>query len=88
MDCSLLGSSVHGIFQAKILEWLPPPGYGPNLGVEPMSLMSPALKVDSLPAEPQGKLCKTLTIGKTKRGADKNALLSLQLFWKSKIIPK
>ena len=21
MDCSLLGSSVHGIFQAKILEW-------------------------------------------------------------------
>ena len=21
MDCSLLGSSVHGIFQAKVLEW-------------------------------------------------------------------
>ena len=21
MDCSLLGSSVHGIFQARILEW-------------------------------------------------------------------
>ena len=22
MDCSLLGSSVHGIFQARILEWI------------------------------------------------------------------
>jgi len=22
MDCSLLGSSVHGIFQAKVLEWV------------------------------------------------------------------
>ena len=22
MDCSLLGSSVHGIFQAKVLEWI------------------------------------------------------------------
>ena len=22
MDCSLLGSSVHGIFQARILEWV------------------------------------------------------------------
>ena len=21
MDCSLLGSSIHGIFQARILEW-------------------------------------------------------------------
>ena len=21
MDCSLLGSSIHGIFQAKVLEW-------------------------------------------------------------------
>ena len=66
----------------------PVPGDLLNPGVEPMSPMSPALKVDSLPAEPQGKPYKTLTIGKTKRGADKNALLSLQLFWKSKIIPK
>ena len=22
MDCSLLGSSVHGIFQARVLEWV------------------------------------------------------------------
>ena len=25
MDCSLPGSSVHGIFQAKVLEWVPLP---------------------------------------------------------------
>ena len=41
MDCSPLGSSVHGILQAKILEWVacPSPGNLPNLGTEPVSLM-------------------------------------------------
>ena len=45
MDCSLPGSSVHGILQARILEWvaMPPPGELPNPGIEPASLMSPAL---------------------------------------------
>ena len=28
MDCSLPGSSVHGIFHARILEWLPFPSPG------------------------------------------------------------
>ena len=45
MDCSPPGSPAHGIFQARILEWgaisnsrdLPDPG------VEPASLVSPAL---------------------------------------------
>ena len=38
MDCSPPGSSVHGIFQARILEWdLPDPG------IEPTSLVSPVL---------------------------------------------
>ena len=45
MDCSLQGSSVHGISQATILKWIacPPPGDLPDPGIEPMSLMSPAL---------------------------------------------
>jgi len=45
MGCSPPGSSVHGIFQARILEGLPfpTPGDLPDLGVEPMSLASPAL---------------------------------------------
>ena len=44
-DCSLPGSSVHGILQARILELLPcpPPGDLPDPGIEPTSLTSPAL---------------------------------------------
>ena len=36
MDCSLPGSSVHGILQARILEWLPffSPGDLPNPELE------------------------------------------------------
>ena len=45
MDHSLPGSSVHGIFQARILEGLPcpPPGDLSNPGIKPISLESPAL---------------------------------------------
>ena len=45
MDCSLPGFSVHGILQARILEWVAflPPGELPNPGIEPASLTSPAL---------------------------------------------
>ena len=54
MDCSSPGSSVHGILQARILEWVdmpsstrssqpsPPPDL-PNPGIEPAFLTSPAL---------------------------------------------
>ena len=45
---------VHGILQARILEWVafPSPGDIPNPGIEPRSL---TLQADYLPAEPQGK---------------------------------
>ena len=45
MDCSLPGSSVHGIFQARILEEvaISSPGDRPNPGVKPVSPASPAL---------------------------------------------
>ena len=39
--------TVHGILQARILEWVA----FPSPGIEPSS---PALQVDSLPGEPQG----------------------------------
>ena len=56
MVCSPAGSSVHGIIQARILEWvgLPFPRLGdrPNLGIEPAS---PALQADYLPSKPLGK---------------------------------
>ena len=46
MDCSLLGSSVHGILQARILEWVTFPSAGdlPDPGIKPGS---PALQADS-----------------------------------------
>ena len=42
MDCSLSGSSVHGIFQARILEWVAifSSGDFPDLGIEPASPVS------------------------------------------------
>ena len=45
---------VHGILQARILEWVdfPSPGDLLNPGIKPRS---PTLQVDSLPAEPQVK---------------------------------
>ena len=45
MDCSPSQSSVHGIFQTRILEWVacPSPGDLPDPGIEPASLMSPSL---------------------------------------------
>ena len=54
MDGSPPGSSVHGILQVRIPEWVafPSPGDLPNTGIEPRS---PTLQADSLPAEPQGK---------------------------------
>ena len=44
MDCSLPGSSIHGIFQASVLEWvtISSPRGSPVLRVEPLSLASPA----------------------------------------------
>ena len=54
VDCSLPGSSNHGILQARILEWVavsfsrgtPSPGIKPR---------SPTLEADALTSEPPGK---------------------------------
>ena len=52
--CDPIDYIVHGILQARILEWVAFPSAGvlPNPVIEPRS---PALQVGSLPAEPQGK---------------------------------
>ena len=59
IDCSLQGSSVHGILQARILEWVglpfPPPGHLPDPGIEPESLASPALTGRFSATAPPGK---------------------------------
>ena len=48
------GSSIHGILQARILEWvaISSPGDLPNPGIESGS---PALQADALSSEPPGK---------------------------------
>ena len=52
--CNPMDYTVHGILQARILEWVAIPFSRDltNPGIEPRS---PALQVDSLSAEPQGK---------------------------------
>ena len=54
VGCSPPGSSVHGILQARILEWVAIPFLGdlPDAGIE---LRPPALQADSLLSEPPGK---------------------------------
>ena len=56
--CNPKDYRVHGILQARILEWVtfPAPGDFPNPGIEPRS---PTLQVDSLPGEQQEKPKKT-----------------------------
>ena len=50
MDWSLPGSSVHGIFQARILEWVAiSSSRGSDPGIKPVAAASPALQGDSLP---------------------------------------
>ena len=53
VDYSPPGSSVHGILQVRLLEWVafPPLGDLPDPGIERMSPVSPALQADALPAE-------------------------------------
>ena len=48
MDCTPLGSSVHGILQARILEWV---AISFSKRIEPRP---PALQADSLPSESPG----------------------------------
>ena len=58
MDCSLLGSSVHGDSPGMSTDWsgllCTPPGDLPNPGIEPMSLTSPALARGFLTSEARG----------------------------------
>ena len=54
MDCCLPDPSVHGIFQARILEWVAIP-FSRDLPYPWIKPGSPALQVDSLLSEPVGK---------------------------------
>ena len=57
MDCGPLGSSVHGIFPSRILEWVPFPPTGdlPNPEIKPASPVAPALTSGFFTTEPPMK---------------------------------
>ena len=57
MDCSPPGFSIHGISQARTLDWLaiPSPKDLPDLGIKPASPVSPTLQADSLPLSHLGQ---------------------------------
>ena len=79
MDCSLPGSSVCGILQTRILEWVAVPFSRdpPDPGIEPKS---PALQADPLPSEPPGKVLSftatthVVEIDSVPQGPDKSLL--------------
>ena len=61
--CKPMDYRVHGILQARTLEWVafPSPGDLPNPVVKPRS---PTLQADSSSAEPPGKLVKVRDMSK------------------------
>ena len=79
MDCSLPGSSAHGISQARVLEEVEFPSLGdpPNPGSEPSS---PSLQADSLQTESPGKPKMRLDYVTLLKS------LSLSMFYDSKFV--
>ena len=59
MDCSLLGSSVCGILQARILEWAAISFSRRASQPRDQTWVSCIAEADALPSEPPGKLCKS-----------------------------
>ena len=64
MGCSLPGCSVHGILQARILQWVAMPFSRdrPDSGIEPRS---PTLQIGFLPFELPGKPIGSLVVTDT-----------------------
>ena len=95
VDCSPLGSSVHGILQARILGWVAIPfsRTSSRLEIEPKS---PALQADSLlfepPEKPSGNSCILLNPQSNITGRKKDILVfhlynfSLTLFNRLKTV--
>ena len=80
MDCSPQGSSLHGVLQVKILEWVATPFLVAlhDPGIEPWS---PVLQEDSLPTDPQGSYkgqIKFLLIGEGRGCRDKGGTVKKQ----------
>ena len=80
MDCSLPASSVHGISQARTLEWLPfPLPEVPTQGLNSSLLCLPHCQVDSLPLSHLGS--PLMFLGNAKLYS--NTVISIYTFKKS-----
>ena len=80
MDCSPPGTSVHGILQTRILEWVAMPssrGF-PDPGMEPSS---PALQADSLSLNHRGKASLFITTHLGNLKINKNTKLKFRSFF-------
>ena len=64
--CNPTDYTVHGIPQARILEWVASPGDLPNPGTKSRS---PTLQADSSPAEPSGKHLEKRLVVSRERGS-------------------
>ena len=62
MDCSLPGSSIHGIFQARVQEWVAISFFRGSSRPRDRT-RSPALQADALPSEPPAKPNLCICVG-------------------------
>ena len=87
MDCSPPGSSVHGILQARMLEWVAISSSRdlPGLRIEPGS---PTLQMVSLPSEPPGKCLEVQTRTRLERGVGPQMCSQALPFPHARFIPK
>ena len=81
MGCSPLVSCVHGILQARTLEWVAMPSLGdlPDPGIKPSSLTSPALASGFFTTSATWEaLWQSLSRGKRKKFAEGQTSLAEQ----------
>ena len=86
VDCSPPGSSVHGILQARILEWVALPSSRGSSQPRDQKPRSPALWGDSFPSEPPEKPVEAYSItwgSAVTRFAEGSVPTSMRFSWAS-----
>ena len=86
VDCSPPGSSMHGILQARILEWVAMPS---SRGSSPPKDQTSVSHIEGrfFTTEPQGSLCRLQLLGARKVGGSWWVKLPYFLFWKWQKVP-
>ena len=74
IDCNLPDSSAHGIFQARVLEWVPI-SFSKDVLDPGIQVGSATLQEDALPSEPTGKPENPMNSMKKQKGMTLKDLL-------------